>query len=694
MRMTQRNFTAGEVSDEVSQRADLDWYNSALLKCENAYIRSQGGVYNREGTYFTGEITGPDLQNVRLIPFSFNKIESFILVFHKNKMEVIANDSFIKIGNNRFSLPHPFDNPKTISYSPFGDTLTLTDGKQIPQLLSRDSSNVWSISPLDFSIRVDKPSSIDLVYPLVGPNRKGYAYAVTAVDNQGRESLEISARTGNVPALSTILPVDIHIKSVHTKADIPTFNVYKALSEFANVYGFIGSATNDHTFGDGTVGGYFQDFNYAPDMSLSPPIDNYPFNNAGDRPYACGFYQQRRIFASTDNNPQGVYCTEAGDIESMRSSKPSQATDAIQQTIVSGTVNIFRNIIDLGGLLLLSAEGEIRITEGQDFVLTPQTFGSRQVSAYGSSSTRPVIADQSIIMTQEQGGRLIAFETIQQSIDRTDNLVASDLSIRSKHLIEGKNIVQMSYAKEPYKIIWCVLDDGTVIGLTYDKENKVWAFHRHTTDGYIQSVASIPRNNITTTYYVVRRRIGTADRYFVERQVAREDKDINNCFYVDCGLSFNGTTPVDNISGLSHLESETVTVLADGNVEKGHVVSGGAIKLRNKAKVVHVGLPYETTLRSMPIASINSTLKGRKKAVNAVHLELYRTRGVMAAQTGGKFTTLKPSKYSDIGSAALKTGEFTLKIANNRNETGTVDIKHDYPLPFCLLSLTTEFDNE
>lgn len=694
MKLTQRSFTAGEVSPSVGARADLDWYNAALSKCKNAYVRAQGGVYNREGTYYIGECVSSGDDDVRLISFSFSKDESYILVVTNKVIEVIYKDSFVTVtgSTNRVHVVTPFEKPWDISHSGFADTMTMVDGVNLPQVLKRYSHNDWRIEPIDFSVSTAAPSNIYMDRGTVESGSKKYAYAATAVGVNGIESL---AKEGNVTTKPITSEIPMVIRAgFATKDEVESYNIYKSLSPESKIYGYIGSCKNDFIDAESHLVGEFFDYNYAPDVALSPPLDNEPFKDADNRPSACSFYQQRRIFASTKNDPQKIFCTETGDISSMRYSRPNKPTDAIIQEVVSNSIDRIRHIINFGGLLLLTSQGEIKVTEGADFVLTPATFGAKVISSYGSSTVVPAKVSDTVIFSQDQGARLVGLNIDRQSLSVDGNVLGNDLSIRAEHIFKGRTIRDITYCKEPYHIVWCVLDDGTIAGLTYNREHKVWGFHRHETQGGYVSAATIPSHNISGTYFVVERMVGGNKKHYVERMVKREDTNIEDCFYVDCGLSYDMSTPATVMSNLSHLEGLDVSILADGNVIYGKKVSGGSVTLDFPAKKVHVGLPYITELSTLSIDNASNTMRGRDKNVNSIVFDLYQTRGIKAGQVGKTLIELKPRDKDDGVSIKLKTGDAKLVIKRGWNSRGKIEIRHDYPLPFALISITPEFGVE
>ncbi|GFO72896.1 hypothetical protein BJAS_P3432 [Bathymodiolus japonicus methanotrophic gill symbiont] len=693
MRLTQRSFTAGEVSPSVGARADLDWYSAALSECKNAYVRSQGGVYNREGTLYIDESRSYNDDEVRLIPFSFNKDQSYILVLTRKVIEIVYKDSFIHLPGttDRLHIVTPFENIWNISRSGFADTMTMVDGVVAPQVLKRYSHTDWRISAIDFSVSTEKPNSLSITRANEESGSKDYSYAVTAIGLDDVESLAKEGRISTKPITSEqqmVITVGLFPKD-----KVESYNIYKSISPGSKIYGFIGSCKNDFPGGHGNFSGKFNDYNYEPDLLLSPPLDNKPFEQVNDRPRSCSFYQQRRIFASTNNDPQKIFCTEIGNISSMRYSKPSKPTDAIIQEVVSNSINRIRHILNLGGLLLLTSEGEMKVTAGQDSVLTPATFGAKVISSYGSSNVVPAQVRDTTIFSQEQGARLIGLNLDNQSTSVNSDIIGNDLSIRAEHIFQGKKIVDMSYCKEPYNILWCVLDDGTMAGLTYNREHRVWGFHRHETQGKYRTVATISNGNTSSTYMVVERNANGVTKHYVERMVEREDTNLVDCFFLDSGKTYRSQTPITVLTGLTYLNGLVVSILADGNVISGKVVSGGSVTLDFPAKVIHVGLPYVTELTTLEIDSARNTMKGRKKNVNSIVFGLYQTRGVKAGQSGQPLVELK-ERTDDKESISLKTGDANLVIKRGWENSGKIKILHDDPLPFGLISITPEFGVE
>jgi hypothetical protein len=281
----------------------------------------------------------------------------------------------------------------------------------------------------------------------------------------------------------------------------------------------------------------------------------------------------------------------------------------------------------------------------------------------------------------------------------SDKYGGNDLSIMSEHLFTDKNITEMSYASEPYGIVWCIRDDGVLLGLTYQRAHQVWGWHQHHTDGLYESTAVISEDSRDAPYFIVNRTIGGATKRYIERMEPRFTDDAVNSFFVDSGLTFDGA-PSTVISGLEHLEGEAIAALADGNEVKGLTVLNGSITLPRAASKVHVGLSYlpAIELLDIDIASTTDTLKAKKVSVSKVTIEVQDSRGGFVGprlDTGGtgQMLEIKPRFDSDgYDTIKLKTFKEEINIDPQWTKGGGIRIEQRSPLPMAILSVIPDVD--
>lgn len=165
-------------------------------------------------------------------------------------------------------------------------------------------------------------------------------------------------------------------------------------------------------------------------------------------------------------------------------------------------------------------------------------------------------------------------------------------------------------------------------------------------------------------------------------------------FFVDSGLSGSFPAPVTTITGLDHLEGETVAVLADGAVHPERMVSSGGIELRTPAREVVVGLPYAHSFRSLKLAvgAAAGTSVGKVKRVHGVTLVLLHA---LAGRVGPDQTALEPLVFRTVGDAMdgavpLFSGEYRVTFPGDYDRDPRLVIQGEAPLPFTLLAIAPE----
>lgn len=434
----------------------------------------------------------------------------------------------------------------------------------------------------------------------------------------------------------------------------------------------------------------FVDDNILPDTTQTPPEDIILLNSeAGDYPGTATYYEQRRWFAGTDLKPQVVWATRTGTEVNLTSSLPARDADGMEFRVASSQYNQIRHLVPLSDLIAFTAGGEYRIGAEGAAAITPTNITIKPQGYSGASDTQPVVTSNSILYVQAQGSRVREI-----SYNWESNAYRSvDMSIMAPHRFNGFSIAQLAYSRAPDQLLWAVRGDGVLLGMTYVPDQQVYGWHAHDTDGVFESVCVVAEGDGDVLYAVVRRTINGTDLRYVERLRTRLFTEQADAFFVDSGLTHSGT-PVSAISGLSHLEGKTVAILADGAVHPPRVVTNGQVALDGSYRTVHVGLPFTSDVRTLPLA-IDAAQAAGQGTVKNVNRVLFRVAQSSEMQAGPSFAQLRAYAARQVadpyGSApGLRDGEVELSIDPSWGADGAVCVRQDLPLPLTLLSMTLE----
>lgn len=142
------------------------------------------------------------------------------------------------------------------------------------------------------------------------------------------------------------------------------------------------------------------------------------------------------------------------------------------------------------------------------------------------------------------------------------------------------------------------------------------------------------------------------------------------------------------MAGLSHLNGQTVSVLADGNVHASKTVVDGAIMLNFHAAVVHVGLPIEADIETLNLTVSGQTVLDKKKLINKVSLLCESSRGVKCGPDASHLKEHVPAVMN--GNVAVSTGMVELNIPAEWGKNGSFVVSQSDPLPLSVLAVIPE----
>lgn len=274
--------------------------------------------------------------------------------------------------------------------------------------------------------------------------------------------------------------------------------------------------------------------------------------------------------------------------------------------------------------------------------------------------------------------------------------MSEDLTLQAEHILRG-GIVDFAYQQDPDPIIWIVRKDGQLVGLTYDPSLGITGFHRHITDGKVESVTIRPSANEDIITISVKRTVGGVTKHYIETFEARYHEKQEDFFFVDSGITAIGTD-ITTVTGLDHLEGCEVAVCVDGKVHPNRTVTGGAITLQDgeAGNKIHVGLPYTCKVRLMKLdpGSNEGTTQTKRKRIVKVNLRFLETIGCRIGPDVDHLQTVSFNTADQKMGVAITpfTGDKTSVFQGGYSREGSILIVHDQPLPFTLLAVVPQVE--
>ena len=657
------NFTGGELSPRLDGRNDLAKYPTGCKTLENMIVFPHGSAARRSGTQFVAEVKDSS-KETRLIPFEFSTTQTYILEFGNQYIRFYKDDGQILSSGSAYEISSPYLEAELfdIKFAQSADVMYICHPNHAARKFARTAHTSWSLTEVDF---VDGPymddnitsTTLTTTHHTVGTGRTLTASSTTGINsNTGFQTTDIGRLIRFRSGYGKI--------TGRTSTTVVTWEVIEDT----------GSSTG------------------STDWSLGA------FSDTTGHPSCVTFFEQRLVFAATLSQPQTIFFSKSGDYENMDENRGGTIADddAIIYTIASNQVNAIRFMTATRTLIIGTAGGEFAVSGGgTDNAITPTNILIKKQSNNGAANVDALAVGNATIFLQRAKRKL---RELAYNFD-VDGYVAPDLTILAEHISET-GFKQLSYQQEPNQIIWCSRNDGQLVGLTYQREQQVVAFHRHIFGGVFgssnsvcESVATIPTDDSEyQTWVIVKRTINGATKRYVEfiHQYDFDETDDTSFNFLDSQLSYSGS-PITTLSGLSHLEGQTVSILADGSTHPDKTVSSGEITLDRSASKVKVGLSYTSLLQTMRIdaGSQNGTSQSKTKRIYEITARLYESIGI---EIGPDLANMERIPFRSSANAMdsginVFTGDKEIEFRGNYETDGFIFVRQTQPLPLTILSL-------
>tara|TARA_Y100000004_G_scaffold26305_1_gene26648 strand:+ start:1885 stop:4353 length:2469 start_codon:yes stop_codon:yes gene_type:complete len=601
-----RSFSGGEISPEMFGRIDDAKFQQGAATMRNFVAKPQGPAENRPGFSFVREVKNSN-QSVRLLSFTFSTVQTMIIEMgneyfrfhtqgqtlfysdgaawnsgtnyaigdiakysgvnyyaktaHSNSQPPNATNWYAMPTNpNIYEIPHPYQQSELfdVHYVQSADVMTLVHPNHAPKELRRLSATKWELRTINFASPLASPTGVSVSAYIPSSSStntdtyEAHEYVVTAVASN---LVDESAQSGSASVQNNIYVTGAkNTISWNAVSGAAKYRVYK---EQAGIYGFLGETTSTSII----------DANIAPNFSRTPPIYENEFQSTNNYPGAVSYFEQRRVFAGTNNEPQTILMTKSGTESNLSFGLPIRDDDRIKFRVAAREANTIRHIVPLTNLLMLTGSAEWRVSSINSDAITPTSISVKPQSYVGANNAQPVIVNNSMVYAASRGGHVRELGYNWQA----NGFITGDLSLRAPHLFDNLTVTDMALSKAPIPIVWFISSNGKLLGFTYVPEQTIGAWHQHDTDGTFESVAVVSEGNDDVLYCVVKRTINGATKKYVERLGTRLFEQARDCFFVDCGSTYNGTNTNTNQTvtisgGTNYTRGESVTITANYNL--------------------------------------------------------------------------------------------------------------------------------
>ena len=449
------------------------------------------------------------------------------------------------------------------------------------------------------------------------------------------------------------------------------------------------------------------------ESTQTPNFSEGSFSAKNGYPAAIAFHEQALWLAGTWAEPQTLWRSVVGQYTNFEPG--TNASDSLKYKIASEQNQHIRWMASMTNLIIGTTNGEWRLgPQDPSDPIKPDNIKIPQQSAYGCANQDPINLKNAILFIQRLGhpsNKGIKVRELSYNFE-ADGYVGVDLTLLADHIAEY-GIVDWAFQPNPHPIVWACLRNGQLIGLTYEKDQEVFAWHRHELggSGKVISVAVKPGTYQDELWMVVNRTIGDEDVQYIEYM---DDFDWaaylktpgatggatrqHRMYFVDCGKKVSGGSPTKTLSGLSHLAGKTVQILAGGAQYADQAVSAeGTVTIPDLQSSWCVGLGYDSDLEplGLEVPTNEGTSQGKQKRIHEVAVKFYETIGGWIGPDEGHLDEIITRTTELIGDPPnLYTGDYDMAFPGGYSKNAEILIRQDKPFPMTVICLLPRWSVE
>lgn len=523
---TQPSFSAGIISTELFSRIDFNKLLSGVKQCENWEIRPAGGATYRTGTKFVAEVKD-STKEVNLIEFAESVTDGYCLEFGHNYIRFYKNGERIESGGTPVEIATTYTSSeiKELKYAQYKNQLFIAHKNHCPAILTRISDTSWTLTDMVFSPNIPTISSVTIAKQTAKDddtivNYDKWQYAVSIETPDGNEGM---ATKSNIITSD----IDLQNQNITVSFTAPTgivsgssFIIYRIYrGEFFFVYKL--------PYVTGTSSYSLRDISFPADTtkSIKEAFTGFADSNY---PAAVSLWNQRLIFGNTAKKPNAIYGSCVGVYDDFTTTILNNSDEAFELELNSGTNDEITDLVPMDDLIVMTRSKIWRITG-----TSPSNMNAYIESYSGTSGLRPYVYKKSILYIDS------SYNTISNFVYsyELNGYVGQNLDTLCRDLLDGHTVASVSFRDTPYGVLYCVRNDGVLLGLTYLKEENIYAWHKHSTDGLFLNVCSVNRPVYDQVYVIVKR----GNKKYVElfQDHISIEQGVDDSWHLDCASRYN-----------------------------------------------------------------------------------------------------------------------------------------------------------
>lgn len=741
--LRQTSFAGGELSPLLWGRTELELYGQGTRRLRNFIVTPQGAAVSRPGMLLLGEAKTKD---VVLLPFIYSDTASYVLELGDRYLRV-HHPLNGYLGVELVTPYSPADLPE-LQWAQAGSILTITHNKYAPQevhspVYVNGLPTSWRIAdcrfgpPSDdgasssmraFFVKPDgSPTSVPHLVPEPRTRPLSQLFTLDAANAPREWKWKVSAlvqdqQTGQ---LAETLTRDVTEYSdgviTSTRATIPADNlvvlwptapVRLRSPDFAAiipkpqwwiVVGLVWYRGRGGLFGFIGTTRYAQDFvdvGTEPDYARQPLRGESPFT-VDEHPAAVAYFQQRRAFAGSLNQPSALWASATDDWSNHDRPFPPHIVDsaAFQASFVSRRREAIRSLVTHRRLLVLT-DASVWSAGGGDGAVTPATFEIRLEDEVGATKLQPLVVDGAVLYVKAKGRGVRAL-----SLTDGGAYQGTDITWHAEHFFRGysSEIVSWCFQRDPWSIIWAAQADGALLSCTRTGPST-WAWTKHeTAGGVVRSVACVPEARTDVVLAAVTRNGVTYIERFLSRDRLTEtpvtETSGEGSFAVDCSTSYVADLATERLcTGLERFNGQEVWAVSPGNAPQGPLtVTGGEVRVgpfptanRTTGDVlVVVGRAFTPELELLDAAGARLA----QKNVTQVGFEVDGAQGLQGGQDFEHLTEWRQRGNADsYESPSAASDLVVIAVKGSWRRHGRAVLRQAKPLPVTVLGVSRELE--